>query len=272
MHIRPAMIQLDFIAPLFVPANRPDRFSKAASSGADAVILDLEDAVRPDDKDAARQAVTLGFTQLPVILRVNGAGTAWHDADLDAALHLRPAAIMVPKAALTPSLESLCQQAALRGIGVIALIETARGLADARHIAACAGITRLAFGSVDYAVDIGCEHTRAALAQARAELVLASRLADRIAPLDGVTTDIADVSRNEADARYSRELGFGGKLCIHPRQIPLVLESWRPTPEEIQWASRIARTEGAVAVDGEMVDEPVRARARTILARSKSAA
>ncbi|MBN8938950.1 MAG: CoA ester lyase [Rhizobiales bacterium] len=261
------MPRLDFIAPLFVPASRPERFAKAAASGADAVILDLEDAVRPEDKAAARQAVTTAFTTLPVVLRINGAGTSWHGADLDVAMEIRPAAIMLPKAEFSPVLQGIGEKAARRGIGVIALIETARGIAHAERIAAAPGVVRLAFGSVDYAADIGCAHTRTALAHARSLLVLASRLSERIAPLDGVTTEIEDGTRIEDDARHSRELGFGGKLCIHPRQIQPVLGCWKPSASDIQWASRIVGTEGAVAVDGEMVDEPVRARARAILAR-----
>jgi citrate lyase subunit beta/citryl-CoA lyase len=266
------MIRFDFIAPLFVPANRPERFAKAAASGADAVILDLEDAVRAQDKDEARQCVTTGFTHLPVILRVNGAGTPWHGADLVAALDTRPAGIMVPKAEFTPAFQAVCEKASRRGIGVIALLETARGIASAERIATIPGVTRLAFGSVDYAADIGCDHTRAALSHARSQLVLASRLAEKTQPLDGVTTDIEDGGRIQDDARYSRELGFGGKLCIHPRQISLVLDSWKPAPAEIAWATRIAGTEGAVAIDGEMVDEPVRARARALLARARATA
>ena len=262
------MLRLDFFAPLFVPASRPERFAKAAASGADAVILDLEDAVRPEDKASARQAVTTAFTRLPVVLRINGAGTSWHGADLDVAMAVRPAAVMVPKAEFSPALQAIGERAARRGVGVIALIETARGIVHAERIAAITGVSRLAFGSVDYAGDLGCVHTRPALAHARAQLVLASRLCERTPPLDGVTTEIEDGSRVEDDARHARELGFGGKLSIHPRQIRPVLDCWKPTAAEIQWASRIVATEGAVAIDGEMVDEPVRARARAILARS----
>lgn len=265
------MLRLDFMAPLFVPASRPERFAKAAASGADAVILDLEDAVRPEDKPSARAAITTAFTRLPVVVRINGAGTPWHGADLEAAIDIRPAAIMVPKAEFSPALQAIGERAARRGIGVIALVETARGLAQAERIAAATGITRLAFGSVDYAGDLGCAHTRPALAHARAQLVLASRLAERLAPLDGVTAEIEEAGRVEDDARHARELGFGGKLCIHPRQVEPVLASWQPTAAELQWASRIVATEGAVAVAGEMVDEPIRARARAILARSAAA-
>lgn len=266
------MTRLDFMAPLFVPASRPERFAKAASSGADAVILDLEDAVRPEDKPSARAAATTAFTRLPVVLRINGAGTPWHGADLDAAIDIGPAAIMVPKAEFSTTLQAIGERAARRGIGVIALIETARGLAHAERIAAVTGVGRLAFGSVDYAGDLGCEHTRPALAHARAQLIIASRLSEKIAPLDGVTTEIEDGCHVEDDARHARELGFGGKLCIHPRQVQPILAAWKPTAAELQWASRIVATEGAVAVDGAMVDEPIRVRARAILARSAALA
>jgi citrate lyase subunit beta/citryl-CoA lyase len=261
--------KLDFVAPLFVPADRPERFAKAAMSGADAVILDLEDAVRPQDKAAARAVAASDFTSLPVVLRVNGAGTPWHAEDMKVALEGGYTAIMLPKAEFTQTLQDICEKASRRGIGVIALVETARGLAYAERIAALSGVRRLAFGSVDYAMDIGCAHERAALSYARARLVLASRLAEKAAPLDGVTTEINDDGRIIDDARHARDLGFGGKLCIHPRQIELVRGEWRPRHAEIEWALKIVGTEGAVAVEGTMVDEPVRIRARAILAKSE---
>lgn len=260
----------DIVAPLFVPANRPERFAKAAASGADAVILDLEDAVRPDDKAAARAAASPGFTRLPVMLRVNGAGTPWHVQDVSTALEGGFAAIVVPKAEFNLSLQGICDAALRRGIGVVALIETARGLAYAERIAAIGGVMQLAFGSVDFAADLGCAHTRAALAHARSQIVLASRLAEKAAPLDGVTLDIGDEARIADEARHARELGFGGKLCIHPRQIGPILGSWQPDAAEVEWALRIVSTEGAVAIDGMMVDEPVRSRARAILSRHRA--
>ncbi|OYX21995.1 MAG: CoA ester lyase [Rhodobacterales bacterium 32-66-9] len=258
-----ALSALRFVAPLFVPANRPERFAKAAASGADAIILDLEDAVAPVDKDAARAALSAGFTDLPVIVRINAAGTAWHAADLAAAAQSPFAAIMLPKAA---SLDDIMRVAAIRP--VVALIETAAGIAEARTIARSGHVARLAFGSVDYAADLGCDHVPEALAAARAEIVLASRLGELPAPLDGVTTDLSDPAIAESDARGARALGFGGKLAIHPRQIEPIKSGFQPRPSEIEWARQVLDSgDGAVRIGQSMIDEPVRARARALLAR-----
>ncbi|WP_138470185.1 CoA ester lyase [Poseidonocella sp. HB161398] len=254
-------------APLFVPATRPDRFARAAESGADAVILDLEDAVAPGDKDRARAQLRFDFTALPVILRINAAGTPWHAADLAAASGA--AAVMLPKAEDLAVLGSL----AAAGLAVIALVETARGIAAAREIAAHPAVQRLAFGSVDYAADLGCAHQPEPLLAARSELVLASRLAGIAAPLDGVTTALDDPAALAADTARARALGMTGKLCIHPRQIGPVLAGFAPAPSELDWARRVlASGDGAARVDGAMVDEPVRLRARALIAAAEGAA
>ncbi|WP_313441090.1 CoA ester lyase [Novosphingobium sp.] len=252
-----------FSFPLFVPANRPERFAKAAASGADAIILDLEDAVPLDAKDAARAALAADFIDLPILVRINGADTEWHEEDLKAASRLPIGGIVLPKAA---ELEDIRRIAAV--LPVVALIETAQGIAQARVIATSGHAARLAFGSVDYSADLGCAHVRDALANARSELVLASRLGGLPAPLDGVTTGIADADEASDDARYARSLGFGGKLLIHPNQVAPVREGFRPTAGEVDWARRVlASGDGAASVDGAMVDEPVRIRARNILSR-----
>lgn len=251
-------------APLFVPADRPERFGKAALSGADAVILDLEDAVADEAKDRARAGLRCDFTDLPVIVRVNRIGSIWHKADL-AALRCHPfAAVMLPKAESRAAIEALAT--ALPDMPVLALIESAAGLIAARDIAASAAVTQLAFGSIDFCADLGIEHRHDLLLPARFELVLASRLAGTAAPLDGVTTQLDDLSLSFSDAAAARALGMGGKLCIHPRQVPPVRRAFLPSEAQIAWARRVlAAGDGAVAVDGEMVDEPVRLRARAIL-------
>ncbi|RVO73509.1 HpcH/HpaI aldolase/citrate lyase family protein [Sinorhizobium medicae] len=260
------MNMLAFTTALFVPGDRPERFAKAAVSGADAIIIDLEDAVAPENKRMARSALITAFTSLPIILRCNGAATRWHKDDLAAAATLNLAAIMLPKAEMDGAIDEIYADAAMR-LPLIALIETARGVADARAIAAHPAVHRIAFGSIDFCADLGCAHERDALLASRSELVLASRLADLPAPVDGVTTVIEDADLIADDARHGRALGFGGKLCIHPKQIAPVRAGFRPDPAEIAWAKRVLATgEGAAAVDGAMVDEPVRARARKILA------
>ncbi len=255
-------------APLFVPATRPERFAKAATSGADAVILDLEDAVAEADKDAARAALHCDFARIPTIVRINAVGTPWHSEDIKALRDLAIAAVMLPKSESPEEVAAVVS--ALRGQPMIALIETAKGLANARAIAALPGVVRIAFGSVDFCADMGCAHLRDLLLPARMELVLASRLAGISAPIDGVTVQLDDPAIVLADAAHARDLGMTGKLCIHPRQISPVKDAFAPTPAEIDWAKRVlASGNGAVSIDGAMVDEPVRMCARAILAASE---
>lgn len=251
-------------APLFVPADRPDRFCKAALSGADAVILDLEDAVAPDAKDRARDALSCDFTDLPVIVRVNPIDAPWHDADI-AAMRSRPfAAVMLPKAEDPAAIQAM--SAMLPGMAVVALIESAIGLAAAGAIAGLPVVTQLAFGSIDFCADLGMDHRRDLLAPVRFQLVLASRIAGVAAPLDGVTAQLDDTALTLSDATEAHALGMGGKLCIHPRQVAQVHRAFLPSDAQIAWARRVLDAgDGAVAVDGAMVDEPVRLRARTVL-------
>ena len=252
---------------LYMPASNAKAVDKARTLACDAVILDLEDAVPADAKDAARGALAIGFTHKPVIVRINGVGTPWHAADLAALGTLRPAAVMLPKAEDVASVLAIARYGA-----VVALIETAKGVANARALAGSGAVCRLAFGSIDLAADLGCEHGREALAYARGEFVLASNLGRLPPPLDGVTTDIADGERVADDARHARRLGFGGKLIVHPAQVGAVLGAFRPSAEQAAWARRVlASGDGAGAVDGSMVDEPVRKQARSILQRCDAA-
>ena len=255
------------IVPLFVPGDRPERFGKAAASGADAVIIDLEDAVAPERKEEARRAAVAASLPLPVFVRVNAAGTPWHAEDLAALAGAPLTGIILPKAEDPAALATLRALLPDEGV-VVALVESARGLAGARELARAAG--RLAFGSMDYAADLGCAHTREALLTARAELVLASRMAGLPAPLDGVTASIGDDALTEADAAHAAALGFGGKLLIHPRQVAPALRGFAPGEEEVAWARRVLASggEGAAKVDGAMIDAPVRMRAERILTRA----
>lgn len=165
------MSWLDFMAPLFVPANRSERFEKAAASGADAVIPDLEDAVAPEAKQEARRSVHSGFVDRPVLVRINGIGTAWHIDDVAVISSLRIDGVILPKAEVGGPLQTLVAELG-RHLPIIALIETARGLKDAFEIATLPGIERLAFGSIDLCAELGCAHTREALLSARSSLVL----------------------------------------------------------------------------------------------------
>jgi len=247
---------------LFVPGDRPDRFDKAAAAGADLVVLDLEDAVSADAKDAARANVAAWAAHRPCAVRINSADTPWFRADLDA-LSAKDVTIMIPKAE---------DPAVLAGIGgnVIALIETARGVLNAPAIASVPGVVRLAVGTFDLAAELGVDPTDTeALLPTRGALVLASAAAGLPGPIDGVTAAIDEPDRIIADTTYARRLGFAGKLCIHPRQLRPAAAALRPTEAQIGWARRIVEaSSGAVAqVDGEMVDKPVVDRAHAILAR-----
>lgn len=266
-HVGPGKL---VIAPLFVPGNRPDRFAKAAASGADGIIIDLEDAVSPAAKGQARQAITAfePSSGIPVFIRINARNTPWHAEDLAAVVELPEVGIMLPKAESTRDIETVLNRIGMDH-AIIVLIESAAGLGAARTIAALTGVTRLAFGSLDYCADTGCAPVRDALLAPRSEMVLASRLAGLEPPLDGISTDLerADVIKEEA--RYAAELGFGGKLCIHPAQIAPVMAGFMPSKEELAWAQRVLAMDynGAAAVEGRMIDAAELRRARGILDR-----
>ncbi|MBN8981909.1 MAG: CoA ester lyase [Rhizobiales bacterium] len=263
----PANPAVDFLAPLFVPGNRPDRFAKAAASGADGVILDLEDAVAAGDKDSARNTIATSPLPANAMVRINAHGTHWFDQDVHAVSKLKIGSVMVPKAESAERIRTM--RNALGALPVIALIESAEGVANVREIARAAD--RLAFGYIDFSADVGCSMDKHALLFARSEIVLASRLAKLHPPLEGVTPSFDDPQLVEDDSRYSASLGFGGKLCIHPKQIAPVLAGFRPPQKDIDWAAKIANSgDGAVSVDGMMVDAPVRLRAARILAAAKA--
>ncbi len=254
---------------LFVPGSRPDRFDKALAAGAGAVVVDLEDAVPPADKDRARAALRDWLApQRPVIVRINGADTAWFPDDLALCAHPGVAAVMLPKAERAADLAEV-RTAGARAL--LPLVESATGLAAARALAREPGVQRLAFGSIDFQVDLGMRDAlEDELLHFRSELVLASRLAGLQAPVDGVSTAIDDAERLSEDVLRARRLGFGGKLCIHPRQVEAVERLFAPSPAERAWAQRVldaaaAAGGAAIAVDGKMVDKPVILRAQAIV-------
>lgn len=246
---------------LFVPGDRPERFDKAWACPADEVIIDLEDAVAPEKKGLARAAIA-GWLDAsrPVWVRVNAIDSAWFEDDLTLARRPGLAGLMLPKAEeLPPSLIALCHE---RGLGVIPIIETAVGMRHAETLAATPPVVRLAFGTLDFQVDLDIVGDDDALLAFRSHLVLVSRLAGIAAPIDGVTTSIDDLELLRSDTGRSRRLGFGAKLCIHPRQVDEVHRVLAPTEAERAWARRVLQaTEdahgAAVALDGKMIDRPV---------------
>lgn len=268
----------DAPAWLFVPGDRPQRFEKAAASGADEVICDLEDAVPAERKDQAREAVRQWLAHGGrAWVRVNAWGTEWYEQDIDrlAALPgLR--GLMVPKAEAAPELEQLGRRLLqnARESSLVALVETALGVQRVQELASCRFVARLAFGSIDFAAEIDAEETDESLLLARSSLVLASRAVGRPAPLDGVSLALDDAGAVSAAARRARALGFGGKLCIHPSQVAPVQAAFRPTPDEVAWAERVLAAAreagGAVTVsEGRMIDKPLTDKAMRILSRAK---
>jgi citrate lyase subunit beta/citryl-CoA lyase len=258
---------------LFVPADRPDRIGKAIASGADAVVVDLEDAVAPSAKAAARAALAawLGAhapTGFGVVVRINGADHAAFPADLALCTSPAVAAVMLPKAGQDGDLDAV--RSALPGKPIVALVETAEGFDRLREIARAPAVVRLAFGTIDFQLDLGISGDGEALLAFRSRFVLESRLAQLPAPVDGITTVVDDADQVFCNALAARRLGFGAKLCIHPRQVEPVNRGFAPGEAELEWARRVvdaaARAGGAaVAVDGKMVDRPVLLRAQTLL-------
>ena len=283
---------------LFVPGNRPERFAKALASGADRIIIDLEDAVAPADKAAARAAiaqwmggvVSTADERSKVLIRINDAATPWHADDLALARSVQVPCVMLPKC------ESASQAAQVlthlvAGATVLALVETARGLLALNDIAAAPGVARLAFGSLDYMVDLDIPSLRGdgevggagadggsssiALDFAANQIAIASRAAGLPSPVAGVTPEL-DAAQVTADMLHARSLGYGAKLCIHPAQVAAVRAALRPSAQELAWAQRVlqawdASGGGAIQVDGKMVDRPVVLKAQRIVASAAMA-
>jgi citrate lyase subunit beta / citryl-CoA lyase len=251
---------------LFVPGDRPERFGKAAAAGADAVVIDLEDAVPPAHKEMARAAAAGWLARgNEAVVRVNGVRTSWHSRDVET-LAAPAGALMIPKA------ESAGDWPAARGCLILPLIETANGLMNARWLLAAPGVVRPAFGSLDLAAELGVDPgDRTALLWARSHLVMAAAAAGVAAPIDGVTTSLDDPQALAADVRACRALGMTAKLCIHPSQVGTVHALLSPTEDEVTWARGVvaAAGDGVSAVGGHMVDPPVIARAHQVLARRR---
>ena len=272
MTVDPAPAGSRWRSMLFVPANRPDLAAKASRSGPDVVVLDLEDAVPPAGKPEARATIGPAARELsgvvPVCVRVNPPGTEWFADDV-AALPEGLAAVVVPKIESAEQLQQVAD--ALGGRSVVAGIETVLGVADARQLLG-PPVVACYFGAEDYIADLGGIRTagNAEVAYARAFVAMAARLAG-VPALDLVTLDFGDDERFRAEALEARALGYAGKLCIHPAQVALANEAFRPSADEVDWASRLlAAFDGAsgmtIAFEGQMVDEVVAARARAILA------
>lgn len=262
------------VAVLFVPGDRPDRYAKAMASGADCVVVDLEDAVADGSKPAALAAVVRAMTAdsaFRPLVRITSPGSATHDEEVAALAALAridrsPIGVMLPKAESEEDV-AVTASALGGGIPVVPLVESAVGLLNVAAIARVPGVVRLGFGAVDFALDVAADDgDERMLAHAGAAIVVASRAAGLAAPLDSPSLDIADSDAVHLSARRGRGLGFGGKLCIHPSQIAAVRSAYRPAQEDIAWAIEVVGAgSGANRVGGKMVDAPVLNRARWIL-------
>jgi len=260
---------------LFVPATRPDRIAKALASPADAVIVDLEDAVADGDKANARDTLEafLGDNpQVSLMVRVNAPGTPYHEPDL--ALCARQTAItrlLVPKA---ESRQALAKAAACDK-PLWLQIETAQGLLALSSLAVAAGVERLSFGALDMITELGLAPetpgARQMLDQGRYQLVVHSRAAGLAAPLESPHPALDDTDAVARTAVHAKEMGFTGMLCIHPRQLPVVNQAFSPSEAEVAWARQVvdgaSHQAGAFSVAGQMVDAPVISRAQGILAK-----
>jgi citrate lyase subunit beta/citryl-CoA lyase len=283
---------------LYVPGSEPGRVAKALALDVDAAILDLEDAVAPAAKDRARQ-VCADVLSAPEPgperwVRINDLGTPLWPDDLRAVTRAGLHGLVVPKvespdqlATLDGALTILERERGLApgGVGLLATIETPEGLAQARPIAAAGGRLRgLGFGAGDFSRIAGLDYpatdggAAAMLSWARCELVMASSLAGLDKPHDSVYGNYRDLDGLRREASFARQLGFGGKHCIHPTQVAPLSACFGPTEAELDQAKRmvaayaeaLAEGRGAVGVDGILVDEPIARRARQTLGRVRS--
>ena len=263
---------------LFVPGNRSDRFHNALHSGTDAVVLDLEDAVTPEDKPAARDAIRNWYVPehervAQVVIRINDETTAWFEDDLMVVRATGVLTVMLPKVE-TPAQIQRILAALPDGGTVVPIIESARGALNCESIAAAKGVHRLAFGTLDYAVDLDLPGDDRGLLYTASRMAIASKAAGVATPIAGVTAALGDDERLTADLDFARACGFGAKLCIHPKQVAVVNAWFAPTVSEIDWAQRVIRAaegnQGAFQLDGKMVDRPVILKARNVLDRARN--
>jgi citrate lyase subunit beta/citryl-CoA lyase len=265
---------------LFIPADRPDFIAKAPSRGADAIILDLEDAVAPQAKAQARAALAdavpaLTGQGLTVWLRINAPAEGGLD-DLAAAQGAGVTTVMIPKC---DALQDIRELAVIAGpaMGLVPLIEDPRGLAQAGVIGSAPQVKALAFGSEDFAASLGVEPSPLALSTPAQMLVLAAAAAGRPAyGLPGSLAQFRDLEAFSVVAERAAALGFSGAMAIHPAQVAVLHRAFAPSPKQRAWAEAILRAAegqsggqgGATAAEGEMIDRPIILRAQRIMAKS----
>ena len=282
----------------FVPGGNERMLAKAVASSADALVLDLEDAVTPERKDEVREVVArwLGETDFrgkATIVRINPLQTAWGEADLTATMAAPPDAFMIPKPETVAGLQAI--DAALSAlerrhghpagaVGLILIIETPLGVLDAPALARCARVAALTWGAEDLAASLGAASNRddggcylPPFQHARAQTLLSAAAAG-VPAIDTVTVDFRDADGLRRDCADAVAVGFAGKLSIHPAQIDVVNAAFSPTPAQVEEARALvqafaeAQAAGrmAFAFNGQMVDAPHLARAEALLARAEA--
>ncbi|MEO8456235.1 MAG: CoA ester lyase [Chloroflexota bacterium] len=278
-----------FRSVLFVPLTAPRFIEKAAQSVADAICLDLEDAVAPDQKDAARAAApaaidTLAASGCAVWVRINAIDSRHSEADLDAIVRPGLSAVMLPKAGSAADIARLEEALsrlegepgldAAKAVAIVPLIETPRGILHAEGVCgASPRVIAAAFGAEDFRAQMRTGDSTAALAYPRAHLAVVCAAAG-IEAIDTIDTQYSDLPALEAGMRQVRALGFGGKLCIHPAQVPIANEVFRPGEAELAEARAIvtaferdglAKGRAAIPLGGKMIDTPIYWRAKRLL-------
>lgn len=273
---------------LFSPGDRPEMMRKGPGTGADVVIFDLEDAVAPDRKAEAREAVA-GVLSDPefdpdceVCVRVNADPTVADDDVKEALSGNRVDSVMLPKAESAADAETLASILDERGVDapLVAICESGAGILHAEEIAAADPVDALAFGAEDFSADVGATRTKdgTEVLYAREHVVVAAAAAS-IDALDTLFTDIEDTEGLAEDTAFALELGFDGKICIHPAQVPVVNDAFTPSAERIDWARRLLEAaeraeqegRGVFRVDGEMVDAPLIGQAERVRERARAA-
>lgn len=266
---------------LFAGATRLDLVAKLGRAGPDAAVVDLEDAVPAAAKDEARAALgglVASVEGAPVFVRVNAAATRWFEADLEAVAALPVAGVVLPKAESGEDVERLRGAlAAGGGPAVVAGLESARGVAAAEEILA-AGPEIAYFGAEDYIADLGGRRTQQGeeVLFARSTVALAARLTG-VASLDQVVVDFRDAALFERDSEAGRAIGFRGKLCVHPSQVPIANRVFGASAAEVErarallaaWEDGAERGVAAVEFEGAMVDGPALRMARETIARGE---
>jgi len=255
---------------LFSPGHRPEFFNKALASASKAIIIDLEDAVPPEQKKQARAHIQEFWQNCSadnrkrVLVRINPIDTDFTHEDLAFLNVLEgPINVVVPKVESLEQLNQFAGQVPSLNF-IIPIIESARGIDSVKAIASHPLVLRLALGNIDTQADLGlrCDEEETELLPVKYAINLASRLAGIAPPIDGVSTDIHDSELLAKDTHRAKRLGFGAKLCIHPKQVDVVTSCFTPTEKEIDYAKRVVEADSnsqgaAVQLDGKMIDRPV---------------